>query len=459
MAKKLKGQAKRPEGVKGISNLVWVQAKHLRDARNPLNWRKHSKRQREGVLASVQENGWAGCVVYNETTGRMIDGHLRQDLDPEQWVPVLSGEFTEAQERRLLRDYDALSGLAEMDVDAFKRVDAMVQADLEATTELLDNANKEIFENLSLDLNDMAKGIMQGTYESSFLPPSPETQARQADSSFQADFAPGEATKFENTDFAGVVDLKDYEPFPSSNELGIPDLRADMLCDTLPTDTWAIGAAFPPRQTSLFIYGSNRIGGPNSPPECKGHCLCFFTDDERFEVTWNKLADVAKRFRSQGWAGIVSPDFSTWWNWPLVHKLWNIYRNRYITRYWQEVGIKIIPGLSRVGDVSKSAMEVAGIPKHCPIVSFQCRAGVSGKADEQAHERRIIIASTNNQMAILEPENVLIYGGAEHRSWLEPNLVKGPKYHYLEQWATVRQRTSDTFTKQDEPKTIRDKRA
>ena len=30
----------------------------------------------------------------------------------------------------------------------------------------------------------------------------------------------------------------------------------------------------------------------------------------------------------------------------------------------------------------------------------------------------------------LKPENVLVYGGAEHYDWLKGRLPKGPKYHF-----------------------------
>lgn len=441
----------RPDGVKGIHDLVWVQAKYLKDAKNPLNWRKHSQRQREGVQASIQENGWAGGVVYNTVTKRMLDGHLRQDLDPEQYVPVFVGEFTESQERRILHTLDPLSAMAEMDLEAFRNLDNLIQADLNESNEILNNANKEIFNSVSLDLNDMAKGIASGQYEQSFLPPSPETAARISASSFNPNFSDNESTQFQNDDFTGVVDLKEYEALPSSNALGIPDLRSDMLSDTVPSATWAIGIPLPTslQPTTNFIYGSNRIGGPNSPTECRGHVLSFFTDDARFEVTWNKLGDIAKRFFSQKWGGVCTPDFSTWWNWPLAHQIWNIYRQRYVGRYWQEAGIKIIPGLCCTGNIKNAELEVSGIPKNPPVVMFECRAGYSAEKDKGDNERRILLASINKQLQLIEPNNCVIYGGKEHIHWLRDNLITGPRYHFLEQWATVRQRASDTFTKDD----------
>jgi hypothetical protein len=359
---------------------------------------------------------------------------------------VFVGEYTEAQERRLLQTLDPSSAMAEMDVEAFKRLDDLVKADLERTDSLLSESNREIFDAVSMDLNAIAQGIEQGTSPLSLLPQPAENAGVQA-SGFSADFSQGESTKYDaSKDFEPVVQLAEYPPLPSANELGIPDLRSDLLSDVLPVGgTWAVGAAFPSKP-AFFIYGSNRIGGPNSPPECRGAVLGFFTDDDRFEVTWNKAPDIATRFRQQQWGGIVTPDFSTWWNWPLAHKIWSIYRQRWVGRYWQEAGLRIIPGLVTVGDPSRTSLECAGIPKHPPVVAFEVRAGFD-KGKEAEHERRILLASLNNQLKLIEPHACIVYGGHDHREWIDKNLIKGPKYLHLEQWATIRQKHSDTFNK------------
>ena len=66
-------------------------------ADNPRNWRRHPEGQTAAlrdVLADA-EVGWAGALLYNERTKRLIDGHARKAVvDPKASVPVLesSGE-------------------------------------------------------------------------------------------------------------------------------------------------------------------------------------------------------------------------------------------------------------------------------------------------------------------------------------------------------------------------------
>jgi len=101
---------------------------------NPLNWRKHPPQQTnamDALLFGEDGVGWAGVLLYNEETGRLIDGHLRQELalkrnDP---VPVLIGSWTEAQEKKILATFDPIAGMAQTDKEA---LDALLR-DVEAS--------------------------------------------------------------------------------------------------------------------------------------------------------------------------------------------------------------------------------------------------------------------------------------------------------------------------------------
>src|SRR5262245_30140322 len=45
---------------------------------NPKNWRRHPDTQVTALTDVIAEVGWAGACLYNETTQRLIDGHLRR---------------------------------------------------------------------------------------------------------------------------------------------------------------------------------------------------------------------------------------------------------------------------------------------------------------------------------------------------------------------------------------------
>lgn len=69
----------------------------------------------------------------------------------------------------------------------------------------------------------------------------------------------------------------------------------------------------------------------------------FFIDDYQFERVWRspqRYVDMLGKYRFA-----CAPDFSLCLEMPLAVKLWNVYRSRLITNYWQSKGLKIVPVL------------------------------------------------------------------------------------------------------------------
>ena len=90
--------------------LEWRDPSELED--NPANWRTHPATQAGAFDALLKQVGWAGALLLNEATGRLIDGHLRKRSGSEK-VPVLIGSWTEEQERLILASLDPLGAMAE----------------------------------------------------------------------------------------------------------------------------------------------------------------------------------------------------------------------------------------------------------------------------------------------------------------------------------------------------------
>src|SRR3990172_1303597 len=84
--------------------LEWRRASELTE--NPQNWRRHPRQQTVALETALREVGWAGALLYNEVTGRLIDGHLRREVAGDAEVPVLIGSWTEEQERLILASLD-----------------------------------------------------------------------------------------------------------------------------------------------------------------------------------------------------------------------------------------------------------------------------------------------------------------------------------------------------------------
>lgn len=90
--------------------LEWRDADEL--AENPANWRTHPQGQVDALRDVIGEVGWAGALLYNERTGRLIDGHGRKKISTGKKVPVLIGSWDEAQENKILATLDPIAAMA-----------------------------------------------------------------------------------------------------------------------------------------------------------------------------------------------------------------------------------------------------------------------------------------------------------------------------------------------------------
>src|SRR5437867_9333134 len=80
------------------------------------NYRQHPDRQKDALWALYQEVGFARTLLaYELPDGRLklIDGHLRRDIDPEMEVEVEILDVKEEEARTLLLSIEPLAALAE----------------------------------------------------------------------------------------------------------------------------------------------------------------------------------------------------------------------------------------------------------------------------------------------------------------------------------------------------------
>lgn len=68
----------------------------------------------------------------------------------------------------------------------------------------------------------------------------------------------------------------------------------------------------------------------------KDKAVSFFLDDYKFEQVWTRPRDFIRTFQYYG--NIISPTFSIWSNQPYALNLFNMYRSRWCTRFYQEFG-------------------------------------------------------------------------------------------------------------------------
>jgi len=106
-------------------------------APNPGNWKRHPPQQLRALKGLLNEVGWAGALLFNERTGRLIDGHARRRLAAGRKVPLLIGSWSAEDERKILATLDPVGQLARPDDQALARLLKNLEADDQRLDDLL----------------------------------------------------------------------------------------------------------------------------------------------------------------------------------------------------------------------------------------------------------------------------------------------------------------------------------
>ena len=129
--------------------------------------------------------------------------------------------------------------------------------------------------------------------------------------------------------------------------------------------------------------------------------LHFFIDDYRFENLWNFPFRYIHQLGK--YQAVIAPDFSLYLEYPEPLKIWNIYRNRWLTIFWQYQGLTVIPCISWSNERSFNYC-FESIPKNSVIAIASMKVK---KSDESAD---LFIAGVKEAIRRLEPQTVLVYG-------------------------------------------------
>lgn len=127
----------------------------------------------------------------------------------------------------------------------------------------------------------------------------------------------------------------------------------------------------------------------------------FYEHDVKIEKLWNnprKYLPILKKYR-----GIISPDYSLYYDMPLMFQGWNTYRGRAIAHWLQENGIEIIPNV-RWGDERTFELSTLGVEQHKTIAvgTHGCIKTVEGK--------QMFIRGFDYVVQALKPKNIIVYG-------------------------------------------------
>ena len=184
--------------------------------------------------------------------------------------------------------------------------------------------------------------------------------------------------------------------FKSTNKYGIPDIKKD---------------EFEVKELIPYRVDSNRNGTAH-----------FFLDDYRFERCWRNPDSQIEELKK--YDGVLSPDFSMYTNYPQAMQIWQVYRNRWCTCYWQSLGIKVIPTISW-SDEQSFKYCFLGVQKGSTVA-----IGTVGVLNDE-YAKTLFIQGFKEMLKQLEPKEILIYGnklteleGYKNIRWFDPYMNK-----------------------------------
>ena len=205
-------------------------------------------------------------------------------------------------------------------------------------------------------------------------------EAEQKPKSSKSEVQPKEESEedIEKVDFYDMM-LSD-RIYDSNNDFDIPNLRSD--------EQPANGLVIP-----LSAWGADTR-------QKKGiSTYHFYVEDYRFEAIWKDPSTVL----NSGCEAVIEPNLSLFDTTPIAYGLHQIYKKRWITRYWQECGVKVWADLNVAKKFQK--YNRLGIPDG--YNAFATR----GYADRQEYLKEEIQIA--REISGKDIPNMIVYGGGD----------------------------------------------
>jgi hypothetical protein len=253
--------------------------------------------------------------------------------------------------------------------------------------------------------------------------------------------ADADADEFDSTDFdqvnpdIGVFSLKDDMIFEGNGEWDYPIWKPEMVADfdELPQNlkAWAGSATrdWPdPDQWWVYNVGVDSTSGMRDLTKA---IVSFYAFDNYFEPWWQDPAKYVGRMFNSGIQYAITPDFSMHQPGvePRMTSAWNTYRNRWLGRYFQEAGVKIIPNIGWAADDEDFLREhiLGTLPQGLGSISIQLQATFSQARDKAKVESEKDQLASQIQLIFdtLKPKGALIYYGKAGRELVEERVNPG----------------------------------
>lgn len=238
-----------------------------------------------------------------------------------------------------------------------------------------------------------------------------------------------------------LIDLKEEPRFKGVTQFEIPPLRPDMMITDLPDalHTWSGSASRDEDIGDGYWFYNFGVDSTSGMKVKHGHIvLSFYAWDYYFASWWDNCKDRVVQALNTGITMAVTPNF-TQGGMPVVEAMFQFYKSRYIGRYMQEAGIRVMPDLECTNSDLFNGLFKATIPDELPWASIQAQNIVGktvskkGQAEQDEMEVKWEADVIHMFANVCRPANLLVYAnekGFERVSDLNDKHSWGMKLRY-----------------------------
>lgn len=133
------------------------------------------------------------------------------------------------------------------------------------------------------------------------------------------------------------------------------------------------------------------------------HGVHFFLDDYQFVRVWSQPDSYLNMLRK--FQAVLTPDFSTYTDFPKAIQVYNHYRKHWLGAYWQMCGIRVIPTISWSDEESYSWCFDGE-----PIGGTVAVSSVGTQVSKESS--RLFMNGYNEMLERLKPSAIIMYGKA-----------------------------------------------
>ncbi len=317
----------------------------------------------EAVAASIKRFGFAAPIVARREDGEIIAGHTR-------WLAAKALGMVEVPVRYLDLSQSEARALNLAD----NRVGEIALWDEDKLAEALQGLNDE---GASLDAMGFAEWEVEALLdplEDAETPEEAEEAPEGGESPEDAATGSPAAPKLYMRDVPNTV-------WATDNEWGVPLLNLDLCADVvdLPYVRWGRISRYSTMQGTWH----------------------FYTDDDRFASVWRNPTAVC----NSGAVTVTEPNYTTTPAMPRAEALWGIYRKRWLARWWQEHGLRVIVDVNVA--MEHQDLALLGVPKGWKAYSTRLYSGGTDADADAIFDRCAERAGTRNGLLFL------VYGGGQ----------------------------------------------